>query len=123
MAHPSSATDWIARAAAIEAGVAGLFLLASPTLFARLILGGGLPDAGPALGRLAGIALLALALAGWRSTAATLRAQAIYNLLAGAYLTSLGITGSAAILLWPAVVLHLGLAVLVGRAWPNASSA
>ncbi|MBC6981195.1 hypothetical protein [Caulobacter sp. 17J80-11] len=123
MAHRPTAPDWIVRVAAIEAGATGLLLLASPPLFARLVLGAGLPDAGPPLGRLAGIALLALALAGWRPTVATLRAQAIYNLLAGAYLTWLGIAGLGGILLWPAVVLHLGLAVLIGRAWMNARRA
>ena len=58
--------DWITAAAAIEV-VTGLTLIIRPSLFGRLLLGAELSSPGQALGRLAGIALLALSLACWRA--------------------------------------------------------
>ncbi|NEX91921.1 hypothetical protein [Caulobacter sp. 17J65-9] len=126
MAHRPSATDWIARVAAIEAGATGLLLLASPPLFARLILGADLTEPGSALGRLGGVVLIGLALACWpapTASVAQLRALTIYNLLVGADLAWLGSTGPAGVLLWPAVILHVALAFLVARAWRQARRA
>lgn len=116
-------------AAAIEPAATGLILIIAPVLFGRLILGAELPEAGQALGRLAGITLLAFALACWPAAAppsypaSATRALLTYNLLATAYLLYLGIGGKlVGVLLWPAVALHAILAILIIRAWPAAHS-
>jgi len=111
-------------AAALEPAATGIFVLTSPTLFGSLVLGEALSPAGQALGRLGGIVLIALALACWPPRApagfspALLRAQLTYNLLTTIYLIYLGLgVGMAGILLWPAVVLHAILAMLLIRTW------
>jgi hypothetical protein len=107
---------WITTAAAVEAAATGLILLLSPVLFGRLILGAELSEPGQALGRLAGIALIGLALTSWPgpSGPSVTRAMLIYNLLATLYLCYLGIVEeSVGVLLWPAVALHLLFTVLL----------
>ena len=88
---------WATTAAAVEAAATGLILLLSPVLFGRLIFGADLSEAGPALGRLAGIALVGFALATGAAPAAAsqhaARASLIYNLLATIYLGYVGATG------------------------------
>jgi hypothetical protein len=114
---------WIAVAAAVEVGTA-LVLLIRPTLFMRLLFGVALPGVGVALGRLAGIALIALALAcsprrNARSEAnSALIALLVFSLLAALYLVHVGIRGELiGVLLWPAAATHAGLAILLARAW------
>jgi hypothetical protein len=110
---------WVNTAAPIEAGATGLILLLSPVLFGRLIFGPELSEAGQALGRLAGIALVGFALATWAAPPAAsqpaVRALLTYNLLATIYLGYLGVAGQlVGILLWPAVALHAVLLILLG---------
>ena len=105
--------------AAIEAAT-GLALIAVPELVARVLLGAGLSDSGMAVGRLAGCALLSLALACWPTadgtTPSAVRALFAYNLLAALYLGYLRVSGEfVALLLWPACALHAGLALLFAR--------
>jgi len=107
---------WGAHAAAIEIAVTGLILLISPALFGRLVFAAEMSEPGPALGRLTGIALLGFALTSWPIPSArpVVRAMLIYNLIATAYLSYLGIVGNlVGVLLWPAVALHLSLAGLL----------
>jgi hypothetical protein len=113
---------WVKTAAAVEAAATGLILLLGPELFGRLIFGAELSEAGQALGRLAGIALLGFALASGGTPAAAsqpaVRALLIYNLLATIYLGYVGVAGQlVGILLWPAVALHAVLLILLGSAW------
>lgn len=110
-------------AAVIEAAT-GLALIVHPPLVTRLLLGDGVSGAGQALGRVAEFALLSLGLACWpgpESAAVNtpaLRALLTYNLLATLYLAYLGIGGGlVGSLLWPAVVLHAVLTLLLGRSW------
>jgi len=110
-------------AAVIEAAT-GVALMIHPPLVTRLLLGDGVSGAGMALGRVAGFALLALGLACWPGLESAdvntpaLRALLTYNLLATLYLAYLGIGGElAGSLLWPAVVIHGVLMLLLGRAW------
>jgi hypothetical protein len=105
--------------AVIEAAT-GFALIAVPELVARVLLGTGLSDSGMAVGRLAGCALLSLALACWPTTDSTIssavRAMFAYNLLAALYLGYLRVSGEfVAFLLWPACALHAGLALLFAR--------
>jgi len=110
-------------AAVIEAAT-GVALMIYPPLLSHLLLGEDVFGAGIALGRIAGFALLSLGLACWpgikpldRNTPA-LRALLLYNLLATLYLAYLGIRGRpVGSLLWPAVVIHAVLSLLLGRAW------
>ncbi len=107
---------WVTTAAAIEAGATGLILIVGPVLFGRLIFGAELSEAGEALGRLAGIALLGFALTSWPDPSArsVARAMLIYNLLVTAYLGYLGIVGKpVGVLLWLAVAMHLLFMVLL----------
>jgi len=62
--RPSAGSLCIAGAAALEVPT-GAVLLADPTLFSWLIFGADMAPAGQALGRMTGIALLALAVACW----------------------------------------------------------
>ena len=104
--------------AVIEAGT-GLALLATPSLFAQLLLGATL-DAPAALtvARVAGAGLLALGIACWlaahdtQSCAArgVVSAMGVYNLGAVLILGAAGVQSSpVGIALWPAVVLHVGM--------------
>ncbi|MBR0672413.1 hypothetical protein [Neoroseomonas soli] len=109
----------IAAAAAIEVLTACLLVVA-PAVFARLLLGAELSGAGAALGRLAGISLLALALACWprgtlpRQAAQPVLALLIFSVLCSLFLAYLGIGGeNAGVLLWPAVATHAAMAGLL----------
>jgi hypothetical protein len=112
----------LALAAVLEAAT-GLALMIHPPLVTRLLLGDGVSGAGMALGRVAGLALLSLGLACWpgresASNTPALRALLTYNLLATLYLAYLGIGGlSVGSMLWPAVVLHAVLTILLARGW------
>jgi hypothetical protein len=98
----------------------GIVLIASPSLFTRLLFGSALASPGPGLGRLAGIALLALAVASWPSadsaTGAARRGLLLFSALCAAYLIYRGIRGGATgPLLWPAALTHGALATLLAR--------
>jgi hypothetical protein len=120
MSHGSLLTRLLIVSAATETG-AGLALLVCPAVIAGVLVG-GLPDAPEALlvARITGVALLALALACWlarndgasRAGRAVIAAMLVYNSGATAVLafSSLG-QGMFGPGLWPAVVLHAGLAI------------
>lgn len=114
-------------AAVIEA-VAGLALLVIPTVAVSMLLGTPLDTpTGLVAGRIAGAALVALAIACWqarngeRGSPATgvVEAMAFYNFAAAMVLVYAGIRlGLRSALLWPAIVLHLGLgAWCVSNLW------
>jgi hypothetical protein len=111
----------ITVAAAVEVA-AGLILILSPPLVARLLLSADLNAAGEAVGHLAGFGLLGLGLAAWpRSGPASGRSAAVrgllaYNLLAAILFIDLGVRGTfVGMLLWPAAALHAGLGIALGR--------
>jgi len=104
----------------IEVG-AGLALLGFPSAAMALLLGSGLDTpAAVALGRLAGVALLALGVACWlahydprtRAARGVITAMTLYNFGAAVVL---GVAGTqvhpAGVALWPAVLLHAALTV------------
>ena len=106
--------------AVIEVG-AGLALIVSPALTASILIGAPFDTpADSVVGRVAGAALLALALACWRarngeqSPAASgiVSGMLLYNALAVMVLADAGIVlHLSGIGLWPAVVLHAAMAV------------
>jgi hypothetical protein len=105
----------LAFSAVAEAGT-GLALMIDPALVVALLLGADVSGVGVLLGRCFGIALLALALACWRSGggAPSVRGMLLYNGLIALYLAWLGTVGHLqGWLLWPAVVLHAVVALLL----------
>ena len=117
----------IAVAAAIEVGT-GLILISFPSLFVRLLLGVELSEPGKIVGRLTGFSLIALVLACWPGAepegqaAKSLRALFVFSLLVALYLAYLGIgTDFVGPILWPAVVLHSVVAIVLAGAWVNNS--
>jgi hypothetical protein len=118
----------IAVAAAIEVA-AGLILIVSPPLVARLMLNADLNAAGEAIGRVAGFGLLGLGLAGWPASAqadgksAAVRGLLAYNVLGAIFFIYLGIQGTlVGMLLWPAAILHAVLAILLARVFLRVTS-
>ena len=110
--------------AAVLETATGLALIIHPPLLSHLLLGEGVSGAGIALGRVAGFALLGLGLACWPGLESAgvntpaLRALLTYNLLVTLYLAYLGIDSRlVGSLLWPAVVIHAVLTLLLARAW------
>ena len=102
--------------AAVFEAATGLALLIVPLLVGRLLLGAELTDAIP-VARVAGIALIALAVCCWPGSTA-LCGMLTYGVLATLYLACLGVNGQwVGPLLWPAVVLHAILTILLARAW------
>ena len=110
-------------AAAGEAAT-GLVLLVYPPIVVRLLFGVEIAGAGIVMSRIAGISLIALGLACWPGRKAGSRADRAfrgmlsYSLLVMLYLGTLGIGGEwAGILLWPAIVVHAVVTILLVWAW------
>ncbi len=78
-----------------------------------------LGGSGGILGRLLGITLVAIGVAGWpaRSSAQAILGRLLYAVLAAVYMIMVGLGGNAGILLWPAVLLHALLAIVLIWAW------
>jgi hypothetical protein len=111
---------------AITAGLEALTALALiflPDIVAQVLLGNVLGPAGLAVARLAGVALMALAVMAWAARQTPGRSPALlamltYNVLAALYLATLDVEGvMVGKLLLPAVVVHAVLSVLLLRAW------
>jgi hypothetical protein len=102
--------------AAVAEAATGLALLIAPSLVVHLLLGEQLTDVAIPVARVAGIAVIALAIACWPGP--PLVGMLIYSALITLYFAYLffvvGLTGP---LLWPATALHVALTVLLGRAW------
>jgi hypothetical protein len=108
-------------AAVVEAG-AGLTLLLMPIVVVSVLLGAPLDTpTGLVAARIAGAALVALAIACWqarngeRGSPATgvVKAMLFYNFATAMVLVYAGIRlDLRSAILWPAIVLHLGLGVL-----------
>jgi hypothetical protein len=104
----------LALAAAAEAGL-GLVLLVYPPIVVRLLLGADIAGAGIVVSRVAGIALIALGVTCWPGP--PLIGMLTYSAAVTLYLAYVGFVGGlSGILLWPAVVLHVILTVLLARA-------
>jgi hypothetical protein len=100
---------------AVGEAATGVALMVVPSLVARLLLGAELAGISLPLARVAGIALFALGVACWPGRTAAC-GMLTYNALVTLYLLFLGIRGDwVGPLLWPAVVLHAVLALLLAR--------
>ena len=102
--------------AAVAEATTGLALLVVPALVGRLLLGAELTGVSIPVARVAGIALIALGIACLPGLA--LLGMLTYSALAMAYLAYVGIRGEwVGPLLWPAVVVHAVLTLLLAGAW------
>jgi hypothetical protein len=100
-------------AAAAEA-TTGVALLIAPSLVGQLLLGEDLTGVTIPVARVAGIALIALAIACWPGP--PLAGMLTYNAAVTVYLAYLGFAGGlTGIFLWPVVALHLVLTGLLIR--------
>ena len=109
--------DRLLAFAAIGEAATGLALLVLPSLVCQLLFGAELTGVSIPLARVTGIALLGLGIACWPSWT-SLCGMSTYSALATLYLAYLGIGGeSVGLLLWPAVVLHAVLTLLLVRVW------
>lgn len=107
---------WVLIFAAVGEAGTGLALLIVPSLVGRLLLGEELTGIALPVARVAGIALIALGIACWPGPSRA--GMLTYSAAVTLYLAYLGFAGGlSGILLWPAVVLHAVLSVLLARAW------
>jgi hypothetical protein len=104
--------------------LAGLLLLVDVPLVVRWLFGADVAGAGIVMSRIAGIGLMGLGASCWptrgsvSSVPGALAGMLTYSLLVTAYLVALGIEGQpVGRLLWPAVVAHAVLSVLLVRGW------
>ena len=109
----------LAFAAIVEVGT-GLALLIDPRFVVGLLVGAKTPVEEIPMGRLPGIAILALGLACWPSGrnavagSPAFRGMLVYNALIALFLVYLFAVGHlGGVLLWPAVVLHAVVALLL----------
>jgi hypothetical protein len=104
------------KIAAVFEMATGLAFVIGPSLGVQLLLGQPLAGVSVVVGRVVGIGLFSLGLAYWPGTGcahSTSSAMLAHNVLLAAYLLDLGIQNQfVGVLLWPAFVLHAGLAAL-----------
>ena len=107
------------RIAALGEVTAGLLFLAFPSIMIRLLFGEEAAGAGAVMSRVAGISLLGLGVACWPDgeSIRTYYGMFVFNALVALYLVIVGMGGQIGILLWPAVVLHAGVSVLLVWTW------
>ena len=104
--------------AAVSEVATGLALLIVPSLVGRLLLDEELSGVAIPVAHVAGIALIALGLACWPGP--PLVGMLTYSAAVTLYLAYVGFAGGlSGILLWPAVVVHALLTLLLVRAWLN----
>ena len=100
--------------AAVGEAATGVGLLIVPALVGKLLLGAELTGDAVVVARVCGVALIALAVACWPGP--PLLGMLTYSAALMLYLAWLGLSGgSSGILLWPAVLAHLILTVLLTR--------
>jgi hypothetical protein len=102
--------------AAVVEVVTGLALLIVPSLVGQLLLGEELADVAIPVARVTGIALIALGIACWPGPAVA--GMLVYGVVVTLYLAYLGFAGDfVGVFLWPAVLLHAALSILLGQVW------
>ncbi len=105
---------WVLVLAAFGEAATGAALLLTPSLVGQLLLGLELTGITVTVARVAGIALIGLAVACWPGPPRI--GMLIYSTAITLYLADIGMSStSIGTLLWPAVVLHAVLTVLLIR--------
>jgi hypothetical protein len=105
--------------AAVSEGATGLALLTYPRIVIRLLLGAEVIGIAEVVSRFGGIGLIGLGVACWPSDSPrqALHGMLTYGTLAALYLAYIGVRGQGfGALLWPAVVVHAILIILLLRA-------
>lgn len=106
--------------AAVAEIATGASLLIIPSLVGMLLLGEALAGVAVPVARVAGIALIGLGVACWPGPPRL--GMLIYGAAVAVYLAYLGVAGgSAGMLLWPAVALHVVLSGCIALSWPKGS--
>jgi hypothetical protein len=101
--------------AAVAEALTGVALLIVPSLVGQLLLAEALTGVAIPVARVAGLALIGLGIACWPGP--PLIGMLTYSATVTLYLAYLGLAGGlGGVLLWPAVILHLALAALLGKA-------
>ena len=119
---PNTSMKVLVFAAIVEVGT-GLALVIDPALVIALLVGESKSTEGMQLGRLAGVALIALGFACWpsrgaESAAPAFRGMLFYNVMVALYLAYLGTLGHlSGLLLWPGVALHFVVALWLVWTW------
>lgn len=120
---PNLLTKTLAFASVAEIGT-GLALMVDPAVVIRLLLGESATGIVIPIAQFLGVALFAFGIACWpntqRSTHATaaFRGMLTYNVAVAVFLGYQFIAGHVGgVLLWPAIVLHAVVAVLMLQAW------
>ena len=106
--------------AAVAEALTGVALLVVPSMVGQVLLGQQLAGVAVPVARVAGIALIALGIACWPATPFV--GMLFYSSIVMLYLGYVALAGEfVGMLLWPAIVLHAILSILLGRAWsaPN----
>jgi len=122
---PGAATlvSLLLAAAAVIEGITGIALIFASGTVVWLLFDAVISGIGTVVARIFGIALFALSSACWvgrrgAGAVSALVAMLIYNVLAAAYLALLGLQGEfVGLLLWPVIVLHAAMGLLVAIAW------
>lgn len=105
----------------------GIVALAAPEALCRLLLGVELSAAGIVALRCFGLAIVGLGVACWPdrlpsdTSRSAWRGLLLYNALIAVYLAIVGMSGVAGVLLWPVVVIHAAVALLL--AWTGRTKA
>lgn len=101
----------------------GLALLYDPAFVCDWLFGLGMTPDGSLFARLFGLAILALCLACWPSTrqaqcnSAAFRSLFFYNASVAVYIVYAGLFVRSGLLLWPALLFHVAVTVLLLRSW------
>jgi len=106
------------RISSVAEATTGFAAIIIPSIVIQLLFGVEVSGVALTISRLAGIALLSLGIACWPGEhfMQALRAMSLYNLLVAIFFIYIGLSSSfVGILLWPAGILHFGLAVLLIR--------
>lgn len=106
----------ILAVAAVSEAALGLALLVYPPIVIRLLLGAEIIGVGEVVSRFGGVALISLGVACWPKGSAgqALAGMLTYGTLAALYLAYIGVRGQGGgVLLWPAVVVHAILIILL----------
>jgi hypothetical protein len=106
---------WVLVLAAVSEAATGVAVLIAPSLVGQLLFGAELAGVAMNMARVAGIALIGLGVACWPGPPRI--GMLTYGAIVTLYLAYVGLAGGlAGILLWPAVVVHVILTVLLTRA-------
>ena len=106
---------WALVLAAVSEAATGVALLIVPEVVLQLLFGAEMTGAAVTIARVAGIALIGLGIACWPGPPRI--GMLTYSVLAALFLAYVGLAGGlTGVLLWPAVVVHAILTVLLTRA-------